>query len=57
MRLGSDSGRNFLSTRDPVKTGLNRKDSPKKDSAVIDEHPGRLNDLLRRYFAGRNVKQ
>ena len=50
MRMGSDAGRDFLSTKDPVR-GMpqgDRTDEPKTASAV--ERPVRLADILAQYF-------
>ena len=56
MRMSSDAGRDFLSTKDPV-----RKEPRHNESVDADKNSGaerRINfgDMLEQYFKGRNRK-
>jgi len=56
MRMGSDSGRNFLSTKDPVKSKIACDDPEKPDNASNNRRPLSLNEVLGRFFIGRKIK-
>jgi hypothetical protein len=55
--MGSDSGRNFLSTEDPVKCKLLREDQADLDDASKAESSASLTDFLRLFFVGLKDKR
>jgi len=54
MRMGSDAGRDFLSTKDPVRKERNseERDAAKNPSTV--RRPVGLAGILAQYFIGRD---
>jgi len=57
MRMGSDSGRNFLSTKDPVKSNSGISNSSAKAESgdePIDGQPSWTNEILSRFYFGRS---
>jgi len=57
MRMGSDSGRNFLSTEDPVKSRIKRENPVKTDSTSKADRSLNVNEILGRFFIGRKTKR
>lgn len=57
MRMGSDSGRNFLSTKDPVKNGIkcpNPYATRKPGADLTGGRPVSLNQVLKQFYFGRS---
>jgi hypothetical protein len=56
MRMGSDAGRDFLSTKDPVKKETRSDEFDAADNAPKVERPANFASLLEQYFMGRTSK-
>lgn len=57
MRMGSDAGRNFLSTKDPVKNGIkcpNPYADKEQHTGSTDGRPVSLNQILKQFYFGRS---
>ena len=56
MRMGSDAGRDFLSTDDPVKKKLSDVGEEAVERKAKSNRPVRFTDILEQYFKRRNRK-
>ena len=56
MRMGSDAGRDFLSTDDPVKKKLSDVGEEAVERKAKSNRPVRFTDVLEQYFKRRNRK-
>lgn len=57
MRMGSDSGRNFLSTKDPVRSNSrlsNSSTTAEPDGGPKDGQPSWINEFLNQFYFGRS---
>ncbi len=56
MKMGPDAGRDFLSTKDPVRKEPMHSEADDAKCAIDVERPLRLADILEQYFTGRNKR-
>lgn len=54
MRLGSDGGRDFLSTKDPVRKDLPADESIAANAEQTAERPVSLAGILKQFFMRRD---
>lgn len=57
MRMGSDSGRNFLSTKDPVKSNSGTSNSFAKAESgeePVEGQPSWINEILSQFYFDRS---